>query len=1548
MAGKVNTKFVVLLSVGLVAVFGLLAWAFASLAFKSGEDYERLGDQAMQEGDYFRAQRMYGSAVSHDTTNRAWLDKWISALEAWTPDTETAYRDAFFTNYLGAINQIATSQRTDVEAHRRLLEISHMMLQRGYGREQADSLATLTRNAAAYFDRMPESDGAWRALLRYRGLAMEMVLGFNGVLTDDQIALIAEDLRAALEADPTDGESMAALMRWTVISAARGETLDQRAVTQAARESSRELGAAFLAANPGDPYVELASLQLAAEIAFFAAQEGSDELARMQRSVEAFQAMTPELDRVGGVLRQAGAGRIGVPLLARLRGLEQALDTPGRMSRTRSIIDEFLRTSPEDAELLIFAAETARQADDPQQASALLEKVGVLSPLPVSFEGLVRYNIQRGALVTRATVVLELRDRIDAADEAQRASMLATARQLRDRYASQVSEDDLALMLLDGRLALTENRLAEALRLFQRHNEQRQNRDTQGLMLEARTALALGQSGTARTALGRLLEQEPNNPFAVFMLADLEMSLREFSKAAELYQGILRANPTGQIAEAARVGLQRIQQLQNPSQIEDPVIALLTEAGQTRFGGENRPADPAAAARLLERNIGNDEIGYDPRVALELATMRVDMGDLAGARTIVGESLRRFPEDQQLAMVSEALLEESPGLAMLKMLELSGGDEVQKNVRIASVAVQRGMGPEADRALARLAELAPENPTFIEMSFLRAIQTGNDARATELVSKAEQLDLDRVRGLSYRARLASSRGQHADAVTALRQATALGTADAGIHRLLGMELRALGRIDESAAAFERALQIRPDDIASIMEYVRTLAQAGRFPQALAVARQNQRFGLVNPEFVQLWLNLEAEAGGDEGMARAVNQRERLLEINPTDRGNRAALASLYMNQRRWADAKVLLDQLRAEGDQIELVNMAAQWNADQGRVGGRDGLVLAAETYRTFIEAQPEGMERLRGFLAQAQFMNARGRPDLALAAAEQAIEHEDPATMLGTKFKGDLLLTANQNAGAAAAFKSVIDAGADNAAGTYRERLAEMYIRVQMWDEAAEQLGKLPEAARGSLIHLFQRSDVARGRGEIAEQRRILDEAVSKFPQDPMVFIRRAQSMIGETALRRDMMSDLETALRLSPNDWRALRVRAAAHFQDDKEAEAIRDLREAVRQNPGMDDAVFGVINEYLNSGQSGEAAAVAREVVDRRSQDAPLMFELGRLFESRELWDRASEFYGRSWNTRQSPGDGAKYIDMLLRKSPPDPDAANAVINALVQAMGVNVDTSAGLLAAQALVLRARGREDFALQQMTKAFEVSLADEGEMFGWASNVARFYMGMTPQSELDYYRILRARYTEPNARAWLDLMQAYRRLHHGIGIEEAESSLRALGSSSDAPTSVRGYAWRQLANDYYAKERFEEAIAAWGEALNLTPEAWDLNNNIAFVMSSKQGKAEEALPMAEKALAADPARSEPYDTLAGIYIALGKLSEAEQMLEEGDRRARTYGAQVSLALTRARLGLAKKDKDAARASLVTAQSILRGIAGREALMEAEIEALERQIDSEG
>ncbi|MCC5823804.1 MAG: tetratricopeptide repeat protein [Phycisphaerales bacterium] len=1541
MAGKVNTKFVVLLSAGLVCVFGLLAWAFVALAFKSGGDFERMGDQAMQEGDFYRAQRMYGRAVGKDTTNPLWLGKWIDAMESWVPETQTAYQNAFFREYIGAIAQVADAKRTDVDAHDRLLSLLHDRLMLGYSRGEADQVVERTTRAASQFDRADESDSGWKRLLRYRGMAMEMVLQSGSVVTDDQVRLIGEDLRAALEADPADGESMAALMRWTVMNEIRQSRVDQDEAERRGREEAMRMGRAFLERNPRDPDITLMMLAYRADRIL----EGTgrdDPVERIRRITEDLAELRPELDRITELFLDLGPERIKAHHINRFQRLDRFLDGASQMARTRAVLDAFLAVRPDDALLLNFSADSARVAGDLETASERLAEIGRLPMMPLSLEGLHRFHLQRGALLQRSGVILDMYDQTILRGDADQA-LLDRAKALREEYRQQVSEDDRGLMVLDGRIAMAEGDHSEALRILRRHNEMAQNRHAEGLWLEARAALQLERTGTARTALQRLLEVDPNHLRAMLVLADTETRLQNNRRAAELYQRVLQMNPENQVA---RDGLRRIEMIDNPDLIEDPVAALLTRAGRLRIGWDGSAPDLGEAARLIETNL--ERVDYDPRAVIELVEIRVTLGDMAGAQSLIERASRRHPEEPVIRNLKEALASGDPIRARIRMVELSGRDEAQQAVTIASIALSGGDTARLDEALATLDRLGSDNPMYVDIAFIRALDKGDMDRARALAQKAESMNLDRVRGLTYRSRLASASGNSGEAISALEQAAALGTGDSSVHRLLGRELRDAGRYDESLRAYERALQIRPDDVTATLEFVQTLAMANRLDRALEEARRRQRFAMVSPQFVDLWLRLEAAAGGEEGIALAVRNREQTLEINPADRQNRAALAELYIEQRRWSDAKVLIDQLRSEGDSLGLVNLAARWNAEQGRVGTRDGLVLAQDVYQSYIDTLEDRAEAMNAYIAMAQFVLSRGRPDLAMRAAENAVSRESADTMLGTKLKSEILLSLNQHAMAAESLQSVVDAGADTPDQIYRQRLIESLIRTGQIDKAESEVGRLPSEQRNSLTGMMQRADLAAAKGDRAAERRLLDEAVAAFPQDPTVFVRRAQSMSRDPRMQADAMADLEAALRLRPGDWRALRLRAAMHFSNDRRADALRDLHSALRSNPAMDDMLFSLANELINDGRPGEALDVAREVLERRPNDAPLMFEIARLFESRGHWGRASEMYGRAWQTRRGPEDGLKYIDALLRRSPPDATTANEVLTSLQQMIGAASQDNPGILAVQAMVLRARGREDFALQQMTRAFELSLEEDGRIISWASNAQRFYLNMTPDSELNYYRTLRARYTDARVRNWLDMIIAQRRIVHGQGPTEAISDLKRLGTDPNTHGLVRRMSLRTIGNHQYETGNYEAAVEAWRLGLETEPDDWELNNNIAYVLSTRMNRHEEALGLAEKALEGSGGRAEIYDTMAAVYIGLRRFDEAEQMLRMAEQRSRTYQSRVAASITRARLELARNDRPAARRHLDDARAMLRGIAGQDSKTQDTIRTLEAQIGSEG
>jgi len=1537
MAGKVNTRFVVLLGVGLTAVCGLLAWAVITFALNSGADHVRNGDKAMAEGEFVRAKMFYGKAVSDDPLRVDWLEKWVSAIESTTPETETAYRDSFLRDFVPAIRQIAAVQQTDVAAHDRVLAMNMRQLNYGYSRGQADAMVDLVTGAAAFFDRDTDSDPAWRTLLRYRGMARELILSSGGILREDEIALIGDDLRAALEVRTDDSDAMVSLLRWMVSAETQGLESDAFERYQAARLNSIAAADAYLERFPGDAKVMTTRALLRFDYVRVEASWNVAENERATKVLAALAALEPEFAAVESAVLAAGPDLMDVGTLKRFQTLERYSSPESRLSRTREVLRVFMDERPDDLDLRWFAASIDRTAGDLESASERYASMADLPPVPVSLEGLLRFQRMREAWLNRALIELDL-----LAEDEGESDRLELVISLRDRLQASVSEENTMLLLVNGRIAEAEGRRNEALRLYRRFNDQSTTANTEGLWLEARMAVILGQMGTARDALERLLAVNNSDLRAILSLADIQARLQQMRSAGELFRRALVIAPGNELAIE---GLRRVEGIENPDTIEDPVMALLVRSRQMRNGTETQPANPAGAAEMLADAI--ESVDYDPRVAAELMSTRLDQGDMDGARQVGAEALRRHPENEQMISLVSALEGDDRVGVLARVIQGSEGTEAEKLTSLATLYFSRQRYDELDAVLVDLERVAPDASQTIDLGFVRALQTGSMDKARRLADRASELNVDFVNGLSYRARLASAEGRGEEAIALFQQAGALGTADASIFRLLGMQLRQAGRTDEAVTAFEEALAIRPDDIQSTTEYVSTLAEAGRYEQALDVARRQQRYGQSSPVFVQLWLTLEALAGGDEGRTLAIAQREQMLSGNPADLENRYALARLYIADSDWDGAKTLIDGMMAEEGSLRSTELLAQWYADQGRVGSQDGLVLANQAYQRYVRGLGEDVTP-EPFISLARFMVARGRQDLAIRATDQAIELESSETLEGTKLKGELLMSIGQAEGAADAFEKVIEAGLDTEDGRYRMRLIEMYLRTKRFAAAQEAIDQMPASATGTLTNLLQRAEIASGLGDKAGQRRILDEAASRYSSNPLVFVKRAQSMIGDPALLQDLLSDVDAALKINPEDWRALRVRAAAYFDADRRREAIRDLRAVLRVNPSLDDALFSVMNELLNEDRLGDAMDAAREVLDARPNDAPLMYQLGKLFESRGDWDESAEMYERAWDTRRSPADGASFIDAALRVSPPDVDAANAVITDLSGMVEGGIEKSPGLLAAQSLVLRARGREDFAVQQMTKAFDLSVGDEFQIQTWAQNATRFYLDFDAENEMNYYRSLRARYSDPSTRAWIDVFMAQRQLARDTDTDEAISTLRRLTEDPAAHESVRVIAFRALGNEAFEREDYEGAVAAWLTGLEKVPNNWELNNNAAYTMAMELDRAEEALALAERAIAAGPSRSEPYDTLAEIYIKLGRFDEAEQMIQAGEQRARSYSARVTMTITRARMAAAQGDNDGARTLLRNARALLRTVAGRDTRLEAEIDKVESVIGSDG
>lgn len=1538
MASRVNTKFVVIL---IAAVIAMLAAVFAAytIVLKSAADLSARGDAAMAAGEIEQAVRAYSRAVNKEPTNDIYFEKWIDALGQWVPSPETVYRDTFRNDYLLAINHASTVQRTNVEAYERELSTSFKMLDLGYSRGLADSLIKRTTEALGPFDGVPGVDENWPKLRRFRGLAWQRISAQDGIVEEAQYELVDEDLRAAYAIVPEDPDLAAAIMRWMTYVAQQSSSDDNIAPLQTARAEAIEFADEHLAAHPDSPMVALTRLAIAMEIGRTDAAVSNEGMARTQAIRAVLQSFASDFMSIRDSLMEMDPSNITVAVVQNFQLLEALTYPESGFEYSHDLIKRVVDARADDAEMLrLYASLLGRQGRVDEAAAAYDRLVAMPIP-PLSVEGWRLFDIKRESYLQSASMQLDEYERLSYEEEPDAARMdelLKRAESQRATYASLVSEDDRALMLLDGRIAYANDDVDNALRLFKRFNEQTQSRSWQGVWLEAMVSRELNQLGAAREALQRLLELDNNSVRCLLMLADVEVRLQELRSAKLHFERALQVDPDNR---TARDGIANINALQNPDLVEDPVLSLILKARQLRRGTEDTPGDLSSAIDLLQGGIAS--LNYAPDATRELASLLLDAGDVAGARVVMDKAVQENPDDEQLREMQQAMLQDDPTDILIDLIGRTQDDPVEAKIAIANVAFARGREALLDQTVTELLTLAPNDPRVIDIAFVRSLGRADINLAKDLAERATKGNTDRVGGLSYQARVASFEDDHMRAVQLLEQAVAMGTADSAVFRMLAIEQRLIGRLDSAIESFERSLSIRPDDQSSIIEYMGTLIQSGRLDDALDVARRFQRYAMDNTQFVTTWLTLESSQGGEEGRDFAIKQREKFLELNPGDVSNKFALASLYIEAKRWDEAQTLIDNLvSSEGESLRTVGLKARWYADQGRVGNVNGLAAARQVFTDFIEAQGENADATP-YIAMARFMLQRGRPDLAVQAAADAVEREDPETLEGSKLLGDLLLSLNQYTNAAQAFERVIDAGVDEN-DQYRLRLIDMNIRTRQFKSARENFDALDEKNKGTIVAMLQNAEIEEGLENTAKARELLDQAVAAYPENPIVYIKRAEFLAGDEATMTDMLADIDAALRISQDDWRAYRVRAAGFFAVDRRDEAMRDLQRAVRLNPALDQALFGIINEMMIDGRNAEAYDFALEIVEQRPRDGSLVNSLGQLFASRDDWENATAMYKHAWEMQRSPTAGATLIDAIVRTRNPDTALANEVINDLTQIAG-DINKSPGLLAAQALVLQARGRNELALQQLTKAFDISSNDDTALMQWSGNLSRFFESGTNREQIAYMEELKRRNTNPEVLNWLDLFIAQRMVRSNTDVERANQIFDRLEGMSSQP-NIQRIAFQSHGTTLYTQGRYEEAAEVWGKGADLYPNDWEMANNLAYVLSSELGDNERALDLAERAIAASPDRSEPYDTIGKVYTRIGRYDEAEQMLNQGMRFALSVRSRITLMLAQIELDLARGKEDAAKSTLLDIRSLLRAMPTRDPGLEADVEAMQERI----
>lgn len=1533
---KVNKKFLFMLTGGILGAVGLTVVAM-KVVFKSPVQLARTAQQFADKGDYGAAAIYISKAVNKEQANIEYLKTWVDYLRKYAPNDATRAGDSLM-KLRTALNQLAVVQRTNVAAQRELLDLEWEICTGAGEYSSFDQMTGLTEQMLSYHADAPE--GEWQTLERYRGWALTNMTAISPDTKQDKIDQAKRSLEIAAKADPKDVRTALKSEELYSILAARAAASNkpEEALLLTARAESQLDG--FLAMNPEAPAALMRKLQRVIEREIQSLVVTEDVAVREERAKEAISRWSARLDEILAIVKKDASALTDSGFRAAYREIEKRFLPQGRFARSMDMYSILISRAPTDPELLAEQGLMLAEANNFQGAIAAIQSLLELPPAKVSLDSIKLFEYRTTGVYFQALWTIKSADEPGISTEV-RAERDTAARELKTKLEALVDADSALMLKINAYIAFMDRKFEESGRYIDRFHAKTRNqaRETSGdadsHWLNGLVQLSLNKPGDAYRAFQECLRFDPRNIQAALRLASIDAQLQNYDRALEILNQLLMLAPGYQEAQDVR---RSVLMAKGEKISDDPVINSLLGADQMARELEKDPD----GLRKIEAYLSAEATKFnsDYRIVRALGLLYLRAGEKDKAIAQLEKAIASKPDDED----SKALLLRARGAGMdadLAAIDANpNADDIMKALSRVGIYRRAGRMEDAANEMKKAKEIKADDPRVIEIEFVNAIDDKEIDLAEKLAQLGAEKNVDGRNGLTFRARVATAKSNFTEAVTLLQQAIALGNASPELFRMLGRAYSGVGNSAESIKQFELALQARPNDALSINDMVIAYMQANRKTDALNVARQGEKYAGDNPNFRNLYNLLESEIGNKD---LALARRERVAALDSKDRRNLIELVLLYLDAQRWPDAEKTITKAAAVGDGIDIIGLRAELLWRQNR---------AAEGRKIFTDhiAPLSGEEALNATLSYADFLLRKQEEAEAIELLKNARSKQDPKKMGVDRVLAELLFSRGKFADAAESAKAIVDAKLDTD-NQYLMRYAECLTRAGSYEQALKAIEPIAQPGQEGMETLLIKAEASGGLGKPDDQRRYLDEAVTRFPNESMVFRQRGQFLLSrryddaqeQRRSAADAKEDFDQSLRLKPNDWEVLRLRALAHVSADPErglSAAIEDSRAALRLNPDNSELLYGLLADLIRFDRISEALVVAEENLALSPENKELLSRIGSLFVQFNRHAEAIRFLRGAFDLdRKDSFATQNLIDALFELKPPALTDAEGVLE---QAKTL-VDRNPGLLMARARILLAQGR--FGEADRIALAAVKLLDAKNprlMLAWFNDIKKTQPD--PKRQLAFLDSVETLGIGPEASEWFRFLRAIIRMNDSSMSEAGLAEIRRLTTEAKLP-AVNQIAFRYLGTALYTQQKFAEAAQIWESTLAKFPDDAEAGNNLAFTLLKHLDRKVEALAVAERSAKALVASPDVQDTYGLALLANGRTGEAIAILRNAVMLSSDSQSEITTRVHLAQALIAGGDESEARQILRAAiQTMNEPDSDVSDTTKADIEALKKTL----
>ncbi|HJR07932.1 MAG TPA: tetratricopeptide repeat protein [Pyrinomonadaceae bacterium] len=425
------------------------------------------------------------------------------------------------------------------------------------------------------------------------------------------------------------------------------------------------------------------------------------------------------------------------------------------------------------------------------------------------------------------------------------------------------------------------------------------------------------------------------------------------------------------------------------------------------------------------------------------------------------------------------------------------------------------------------------------------------------------------------------------------------------HILRGTVLFASGKREEAFAALNRAVELDPKRIESLMSLALFHRQMNDPAKAEEVYKRalsiNDNSSLAHLEYAKFFVAQNRQDMAEREFRRAV-------EVDPQNRDAQRTLASFYLVNKQFDRAEEAFKAIaQLDGDRPEGRALLADFYASVGRYDE------AANIYQDIVSKYAD---YARGRHRLAELMLQRGDQTGALAQVEDALK-KNASDREALILRARLRLNQDRAKDAIEDLKQVLKIEPRDQAGLYF--MAEATFRAGQMEQTRIFAGDLEKYYPDYLPAKLMQVQINLAAGDNANAQRLandllarLDKAAPDSRNSPQLLNElRAKTLTArattylQTKNYSAARADFTAARDLSPNAPSSHANLAAAAAAEGKADEAVGHYEQALKLDAANFEALNGLINLYMAQGKFEQAHARVDQALAARPNTASLYF-------------------------------------------------------------------------------------------------------------------------------------------------------------------------------------------------------------------------------------------------------------------------------------------------------------------------------------------------------